>query len=182
MLVVQQNCGKGYECTISALETALSLGASMVCIQKPFIGNRTISHSGFNLYWPTDGGNRKDVRVLTTIRKDIANEVLLDNRSDLASNPYCLVLDVRELHPKTRKPIRKTRVVNMYDGFLEILLRHVTRPIVYFIRNIPWQSYHFEVSVTLRLITSSSVPPMYDNTQLKRNFNLYPFYHKFDSN
>ena len=61
MLVIQQNCGKGYECTISALETALSLGASMVCIQEPFIGNRTISHCGFNLNWPLDGGNRKDI-------------------------------------------------------------------------------------------------------------------------
>ncbi len=50
MLVEQQNCGKGYECTISALETALSLGALMVCIQEPFIDNRTLSHSGFNLY------------------------------------------------------------------------------------------------------------------------------------
>ena len=32
LLVVQQNCGKGYECIISVLETALSLAASMVCI------------------------------------------------------------------------------------------------------------------------------------------------------
>ena len=50
------------------------------------------------------------------VRKDIANNVILDNRSDLVSHPYCLVLDIKELYPKTRKPIRKIRVVNMYDN------------------------------------------------------------------
>ena len=118
MLVVQQNCGRGYECTVAALETALSLGASMVCIQEPFIGNRTISHSGFNLYWPAEGRNQKNIRVLTAIRKDIANNVILNNRSDLASHPYCLILDIKKIHPKTRKPLRKTRVVNMYDSLV----------------------------------------------------------------
>lgn len=116
MLVVQQNCGKGYECTISALETALSLGALMVRIQEPFIGNRTISHSGFNLYWLADRRNWEDIRVLTAVRKDIADNVILENRSDLASRPYCLIVDVKELHPRTRKPIRRTRVVNIYDN------------------------------------------------------------------
>ena len=116
MLVIQQNCGKGYEYTISALETALSLGASIVCIQEPFKGNRSISHSGFNLYWPMAGENRRDIRVLTAVRKEIVNNVVLDNRSDLANHPYCLVLDIKELHLKTRKPIRRTRVVNMYDS------------------------------------------------------------------
>ena len=48
MLVVQQNCGKRYECTISALEVGLSLGIAVVYIQEPFLGNRSISHSGFN--------------------------------------------------------------------------------------------------------------------------------------
>ena len=116
-LIIQQNCGKGYECTISAFETAISLGASMVCIQEPFIGNRSISHSGFNLYWPISGENRKDIRVLTAVRKEIANNVVLDNRSDLANYPYCLILDIEELYPRTRKSVRKTRVVNMYDNY-----------------------------------------------------------------
>ena len=116
MLVIQQNCGKGYECTLSALETALGLGASIVCIQEPFIGNRSISHSGFNLYWPIAGENRRDIRVLTAVRKEIVNNVVLDNRLDLANHLYSLVLDIKELHPKTRKPISRTRVVNIYDS------------------------------------------------------------------
>ena len=71
MLVVQQNCGKEYECTISALEAGLGLEASIVCIQEPFLGNRSLAHAGYNLYWPSGTDNRKDMRVLIAVRKDI---------------------------------------------------------------------------------------------------------------
>ena len=116
MLLVQQNCGKGYECTISALEAGLGLNAAVVCIQEPFLGNRSISHSGFNLYWPSGTDNRKDMQVLTAVRKDILHRVIIDNRTDLISHPYCSVLDIKELHSVSRKVMRKTRVVNLYDN------------------------------------------------------------------
>ena len=116
MLVLQQNCGKGYECTISALEAGLGLDAAVVCIQEPFLGNRSISHSGFNLYWPSGTENRKDMRVLTAVRKDILSKVIIDNRTDLVSHPYCSVLDIKELHPVSRKVLRRNRVVNLYDN------------------------------------------------------------------
>ena len=116
MLIVQQNCGKGYECTISALEAGLSLNAAVVCIQEPFLGNRSISHSGFNLYWPSGTGNRKDMRVLIAVRKDILNKVVIENRTDLVSHPYCIVVDIREPHPVSGKYARRTRVVNLYDN------------------------------------------------------------------
>ena len=37
--------------TIAVLEAKLGLDAEVVYIQKPFLGNRSISHSGYNLYW-----------------------------------------------------------------------------------------------------------------------------------
>lgn len=49
MLVVQQNCSKGYECTVSVLKAGLGLDAAVVCIQELFLGNRSISHAGYNL-------------------------------------------------------------------------------------------------------------------------------------
>ncbi len=79
MLVIQQNCVKGYECTISALEAGLGLDAAIVCIQEPFLGNRSISHPSFNLYWPSGTDNRKDIRVLTAVRKDILYNVIIEN-------------------------------------------------------------------------------------------------------
>ena len=116
MLVIQQNCGKGYECTISALEAGLGLDAAIVCIQEPFLGNRSISHPGFNLYWPSGTDNRKNMRVLTAVRKDILNNVIIENRTDLVCHPYCMVLDIRECNPVSRKYSRRTRVVNLYDN------------------------------------------------------------------
>ena len=53
MLVIQQNCGKRYECTIAVFEAGLGLEASVVYIQEPFLGNRSITHVGFILYWPS---------------------------------------------------------------------------------------------------------------------------------
>ena len=53
MLVIQQNCGKEYECTIAVLEAGLGLNTSVIYIQGPFLGNRELSHIGFNLYWPS---------------------------------------------------------------------------------------------------------------------------------
>ncbi len=62
-----------------AFSAGLALDVAVVCIQEPFLGNRSISHSGFNLYWPSGTDNRKDMRVLTAVRKDILNEVIIDN-------------------------------------------------------------------------------------------------------
>ena len=111
MLVIQQNCGKGYECTISALEAGLGLDAAVVCIQEPFLGSRSISHSVFNLYWPSGTDNRKDMRVLTAVREDILDNVIIENRTDLVSHPYCMVLDIKERNPVSGNYSRKTRVV-----------------------------------------------------------------------
>ncbi len=116
--MIQQNCGKGYECTISALEAGLGLGAAVVCIQEPFLGNRSISHSGFHLYWPAGTENRRDMRVLTAVRKDIVSGVIVENRTDLASHPYCMVLDFKEPYQEPGKLPRRTRVVNLYDNKL----------------------------------------------------------------
>ena len=106
MLVIQQNCGKGYECTISVLEARLGLDVVVVCIQEPFLGNRNISHSGFNLYWLSGTDDCKDMRVLTAVRKDILSKVIINNRTDLVSHPYCSVLDIKELHPMSKKVLR----------------------------------------------------------------------------
>lgn len=79
MLVIQQNCGKRYKYTISALEIALSLDALMIYIEELLIKNQNMSHSGFNLYQPMSGENRKDIWVLTAVRKKIANKMIFDN-------------------------------------------------------------------------------------------------------
>ncbi len=114
MLVVQHNCGQGYESTIMALETALSLKAGIVMIQEPFIGSREIYHSGFNLYWPK--GERKNIRVMTAVKKDLVDKVVVDHKTDLIDHPYFMLLEVREIDSRSKRPGRKTRVINVYDN------------------------------------------------------------------
>lgn len=116
MLIVQQNCRKEYECTISALEAWLGLDVGVVYIQESFLGKRDISHSGFNLYWLSETDNQKDMQVLTAVRKNILNKVLIENQTDLVSHPYCFVLDIEELHSWSRKVMKKTRVINIYNN------------------------------------------------------------------
>lgn len=55
--MIQPNCKKEYEYTISILEARLGLNAAVIYIHKPFLENRTISHSKFNLYWPSGTDN-----------------------------------------------------------------------------------------------------------------------------
>ena len=114
MLVVQHNCGQGYESTVMALETALSIGAGIVMVQEPFIGSREICHNGFNFYWPQ--GERKEIRVMTAVRKDFVDKIVVDHRTDLLNHPYFMLLEIRELDPQSKRPGRKTRVVNVYDN------------------------------------------------------------------
>ena len=116
MLVVQQNCQKGYENTISALEAALEIGAGLVCLQEPFIGKKTLAYTAFNFYWPR--GVRTEARVLTAVRKDILNKIVVENRSDLVDHPYFLAMDIRELGRTTKTPGRRTRLVNAYNNIV----------------------------------------------------------------
>ena len=114
MLVIQHNYGRGYESTVASLEMAINIGAGIVCLQEPFIGNRNITHSVFNFYWP--GGSRTEARVLTAVKKELANRIIVENRSDLVNHPYFLTLDIREMDSQSKRLARRTRVVNVYDN------------------------------------------------------------------
>ena len=56
------------------------------------------------------------MQVLIAVRKDILNKVIIENRTDLVSHPYCIVLDIKELNSVSGKISRRTRVVNLYDN------------------------------------------------------------------
>lgn len=116
MLVVQQNCGKSYECTLMTLKAGLGLNAELICIQKLFLGKRSISHPRFNLYWPPGIKNWKDMQVLIVVRKDVLSKVVVKNWTDVVSYLYCIVVDIREPYPQARKKFRKTKMVNLYDN------------------------------------------------------------------
>ena len=113
MLLVQNNCGKGFDATTTALQNAIKLGAGIVCIQEPFIGKRDIQHAGFLLMWPE--GERYEARVLIAVRKDTLNQIVIDKKSDLVSHPYIIAIDVRKCDPNNKELGRLTKIVNVYD-------------------------------------------------------------------
>lgn len=77
---------------------------------------RSLAHAGFNLYWPSETDNQKDIRVLITVKKDILDKVVIENQTDLISYPYCFCLDIKELDPQSGKNLRKTRIINLYNN------------------------------------------------------------------
>ena len=52
MLIIQHNCRRGYKSIVMTLEAALNIGAGIIMLQKPFIGNQELVHNAFNFYWP----------------------------------------------------------------------------------------------------------------------------------
>ena len=56
------------------------------------------------------------MRVLIIVKKDILNKVIIENRTDLISHLYCIIFDIRERNPTSRKYSRKSRVVSLYNN------------------------------------------------------------------
>lgn len=56
------------------------------------------------------------MQVSTTVRKDIVSKIIIENRTNLVSHPYCMVIDIKKLHPQSGKSLQKTRIVNLYDN------------------------------------------------------------------
>lgn len=57
-----------------------------------------------------------DMQVFIAVGKDILSRVVVENQSNLINHLYCVVLDIKKLDLKSRKYLRKTRIVNLYDN------------------------------------------------------------------
>ena len=71
---------------------------------------------GFNLYWPAKIHDRKDNQVFIAVQKDLLNTTIVENRTDLISHPYGMVLDITEDYIYARGQKRTTRIVNIYNN------------------------------------------------------------------
>ena len=114
MFVVQYNCGRGYKSTIASLETAISVGADIICFQELFLGNKNITHSTFNFYYLER--SKTDARILMALKKELVNKIIIENWTDLLNYPYFLALDILDVEDQSWKPTRRTRVVNIYGN------------------------------------------------------------------
>lgn len=92
----------------------LNIEARLVCLQKPFLGNKDIAYNTFNFYCPKKA--RIDTRVLTIIKKKLKNQIILENLTDLIYHLYFMPLDIQDIDKQLNKPIKKTRAINIYKN------------------------------------------------------------------
>lgn len=71
---------------------AISIGAGIICLEEPFIRNKNIIYSAFHFYWL--GRSRNKARVLTAVKKELANRIIVESELDLLDHPYFLALDI----------------------------------------------------------------------------------------
>lgn len=95
------------------LKIPIGVRARIAMVQKPFIGSQEICHSRFNFHWLP--GKKKELEVMTAVEKDLGDKIMVDHKTDLIYHLYFLLLKIRELD-QSKKPRRKTRVVNVYNN------------------------------------------------------------------
>lgn len=92
MLVIQYNYSWGYKNIVALLEIAINIGINIICLQKLFIGNKSITYSAFNFYWLEK--SRTKTCILIQMKKELTNKIIVENRVDLVDLFYFLSLDI----------------------------------------------------------------------------------------
>lgn len=54
--------------------------------------------------------------MMTAIKKDMINKVMIDYRINLVNYSYFMVFDMRENNLRLKRPGKKTYIVNVYDN------------------------------------------------------------------
>ena len=53
---------------------------------------------------------------MTAVRKDLLDKIVIEHRTNLVNHPYFILLEIRDLDQQSRRPGRKTQVINIYDN------------------------------------------------------------------
>lgn len=91
-----------------------SIGTSMVILQKLFTDICKIDHSVFNFYWLE--AKKKEIKIIIGIQKELTNKIVIKHKTDFFNHPYIMILEIRKLDLRSKKPEKKTQTVNVYDN------------------------------------------------------------------
>ena len=50
------------------------------------------------------------------VKKDITSSIVIENRTNLASHPYCIVFNIQKWYLLSEKFLHKAKVVNLYEN------------------------------------------------------------------
>lgn len=53
------------------------------------------------------------------VQKDIVDEIIVENWSNLTNHPYYLIIDIKKFYPRLRKSSQRTRVVNIHNNTID---------------------------------------------------------------
>lgn len=81
-----------------ALETAIIIRAGITIVEKLFIDNQEICYNRFNFFWPL--GEKKEIRVLIAVKKDLKNKIMIDHKTYLIYHLYFMLLKICKLNPQ----------------------------------------------------------------------------------
>ncbi len=56
------------------------------------------------------------MRLITTVRNNIVDKIVIDYRTDLIKHPYFMLLEIQKLDPQSKRPKRMIRVINIYNN------------------------------------------------------------------
>lgn len=94
-------------------KTALTIEAEIVMLQELFISNQKLIHSIFNFYWLQR--NRIVIRVMTVVRRNLLDKIVVEYRIDLINYPYFIFLEIRDLDQQSLLS-KKTQILNVYNN------------------------------------------------------------------
>ena len=52
------------------------------------------------------------------MKKELANKIIIENKTNFVNHPYFLVLDIWDAVGQFGKPMRLTRIVNIYKNYI----------------------------------------------------------------
>ena len=55
---------------------------------------------------------------MTAVKKNLINKIIVDHKTDLVNYPYSILLEIRELDPRSKRSGKKTRVDNVYNNWI----------------------------------------------------------------
>ncbi|KAJ5547480.1 hypothetical protein N7513_003554 [Penicillium frequentans] len=95
MCILQHNCRKTYAITIAAFEAGLELGATVVCLQEPYVAKNSDTRD-IRVTGPKRGA-QSNRRVAVAIRRGLYTQLMVEARTDLVDHFYIMVIGVWDL-------------------------------------------------------------------------------------
>lgn len=92
ILIIQYNFECEYENKVMVLETVLNIGVALVMLYESFISNQVLAHNVLSFSWSQK--NRFAIKVMTAVKKNPLNKIVVKPKIDLINYSYFILLKI----------------------------------------------------------------------------------------